>query len=210
MPLVRKSPGDVPQETPRRAAAEVLQELSSASEEVRWNAARAAAGVEDGARALAAALRVESVPRVREAMFTSLARMGDAAGVAAVLPLLRSDDAKLRAGALDALKVMIRGAQDLLPPLLEDADVDVRVLSCELARALPGEAATSLLCHVLRREQDLNVCAAAVDVLAEVGQPDALPALAECGARFGDAPFLAFAIQVAADRIGDRPAHHRG
>jgi HEAT repeat protein len=206
MPIVRKTGGAPP------AAATVngvVEGLSSPSEEVRWTAARAAAGMARCAAPLSAALRVEPVARVREAMFTSLAGMGHA-GAAGVLPLLRSDDANLRTGALDALKILIRSAPDVLPPLLEDADADVRILSCELARMLPGDEATRLLCRLLRDEQQPNVCAAAVDVLAEVGQSEALPVLAACAARFHDAPFLAFAIQVATDRISVQPTLPRG
>jgi len=207
MPLVRKpapaSSGAVP------AITGILEGLTSSSEEARWAAARAAAGTPECAAPLAAALRIEAAPRVREAMLTSLARMGSA-GVAGVLPLLRSSDASLRTGALDALQIMIRTAPDLLPPLLEDADADVRILSCELARSLPGEEATPLLCNLLRHEPHPNVCAAAVDVLAEVGQSEALPVLAACALRFQGTPFLAFAIQVAKDRISRQPAPTRG
>ncbi|MFZ3326051.1 MAG: hypothetical protein WA231_09235 [Methylocella sp.] len=46
-----------------------------------------------------------------------------------------------------------------------------------------------------------NVCAAAVDVLAEIGDVQALPTLWRCAARFPNDPFLAFAIKVAADRL---------
>jgi len=206
MPLVRK-----PRGASRAAPATtgIEEGLSSHSEEERWAAARAATGKPECAAPLAAALRVEAAERVREAMFTSLAGMGHA-GVAGVLPLLRSDDASLRTGALDALRILVRGAPDLLPPLLEDRDVDIRILSCELARALPGDEATRLLCRLLQDEQELNVCAAAVDVLAEVGQGEALPVLAACAARFHDKPFLAFAIQVATDRISVQPALPRG
>ena len=206
MPLVRK-----PRGASRAAPATtgIEEGLSSHSEEERWAAARAATGKLECAAPLAAALRVEAAERVREAMFTSLAGMGHA-GVAGVLPLLRSDDASLRTGALDALRILVRGAPDLLPPLLEDRDVDIRILSCELARALPGDEATRLLCRLLQDEQELNVCAAAVDVLAEVGQGEALPFLAACAARFHDKPFLAFAIQVATDRISVQPALPRG
>ena len=206
MPLVRK-PGGASRPAP--ATTGIVEGLSSHSEEERWAAARAATGKPECAAPLAAALRVEAAERVREAMFTSLAGMGHA-GVAGVLPLLRSDDASLRTGALDALRILVRGAPDLLPPLLEDRDVDIRILSCELARALPGDEATRLLCRLLQDEQELNVCAAAVDVLAEVGQGEALPFLAACAARFHDKPFLAFAIQVATDRISVQPALPRG
>ena len=56
--------------------------------------------------------------------------------------------------------------------------------------------------EILATESQANVCAAAVEVLAEVGGPELLPALAECAARFPDDPFLAFAVQVASERIG--------
>jgi hypothetical protein len=41
-------------------------------------------------------------------------------------------------------------------------------------------------------------------VLAEIGGPSSLRALARCGARFPDDPFLEFAVKAAADRIGAR------
>ncbi len=206
MPFVRKSASAAPP----APAPDLAEGLSSPNEEVRWNAARAAAGTAQCAPALATALRTEPVARVREALLTSLVRIGTADSVAAVLPLLRSDDASLRTGALDALRLMIRNTRELLPPLLQDVDVDVRILSCELARMLPGEEASPLLCELLRREPDVNVCAAAVEVLAEVGQSDALPVLNACAAKFHDTPFLVFAIQVTADRIGTGPARSRG
>ena len=78
-----------------------------------------------------------------------------------------------------------------------------------LARALPGERATALLDDVLLREMDVNVCAAAVDVLAEVGTVEALPALRTCAQRFPESPFLIFAIQVAADRISAQTSPER-
>ena len=67
-----------------------------------------------------------------------------------------------------------------LPALLADSDADVRLLSCELARGLPDDEANRLLCDLLERETEKNVCAAAVEVLAEIGRPEALPALARC------------------------------
>jgi hypothetical protein len=40
-----------------------------------------------------------------------------------------------------------------------------------------------------------------VEVLAEAGQPEALPVLAACARRFADVEFLVFAIDIAADRV---------
>lgn len=189
---------------------DILEGLASPAEEKRWTAARAAAGSATFSRPLAEALQVETIPRVREALLTSLVRIGNAESVAAVLPLLRSDEATLRVAALDALRLMIRDNSDLLRDLLQDSDVDVRVLSCELARELPEEAATELLVELLLSEEDPNVCAAAVEVLAEAGGRESLPALQACASRFSGTPFLAFAIQVASDRIRAGRAHTGG
>jgi hypothetical protein len=153
---------------------------------------------------MAAALRNEGDSRVREAMFTSLARIGTSESADLLISFLRSDSANLRAGALDALRIMVGKMRDLLPRLLGDRDVDIRILSCELARALPGPEATALLSTLLTGEPEVNVCAAAIDVLTEVGGPAALPALAACAQRFRDSPFLGFAIKTATDRINSQ------
>lgn len=208
MPFVRKNLQAAPDKAVTPQA--ILEGLASPSEEQRWNAARAASGSATFSRPLADALEAETVPRVREALLTSLARIGNTESVAAMLPLLRSDDATLRVAALDALRLMIRCTGNLLRDLLHDADVDVRVLSCELARELPEEAATELLCELLQSEEDPNVCAAAVEVLAEAGRREALPALEACAGRFSGTPFLVFAIQVASDRIRAGRMHTGG
>jgi hypothetical protein len=198
MPLVRKP------STPAPAAAAVSPiegtSIEGTSEE-RWAAARAAAEKPDGVALLAAALPQEGDPRVREAIFTGLARIATAESAAAVLPYLRSDDASLRTAAGDALRAMPEAASLHLPRLLADADADVRLLSCELARGLPDGDANRLLCELLEVEAEKNVCAAAVEVLAEIGRPEALPSLTRCAARFDGDPFIAFSIKVAIDRI---------
>jgi HEAT repeat protein len=114
---------------------------------------------------------------------------------------VRSDDASIRRGALDALMAMPHAAAPHLPGLLADADSDVRLLSCEIVRQLPAEDATRLLLPVLNTETVANVCAAAADVLAEIGTADAIPALAVAEARFAGEPFLRFAIETARERI---------
>jgi HEAT repeat protein len=199
VPLVRKP--TQPAALLKPSAAEVLTGLGSGNPEERWAAARAAAELPDTAAALAAALPQESDRRVREAMFTSLARIGTRDSIAGMLPMLRSDNAALRTGALDALRSSVIATHELLPHLLNDPEVDVRILSCELARSLPSEEASRSLCALLDREAEINVCAAAVEVLAEVGNHAALPSLAQCAQRFSQVPFLTFAIKLAADRI---------
>ena len=205
MPLIRKdseppNPSDAPGER---------DALTRGDAQARWAAARALAGRADGVAILADALAREEDPRVREAIFTSLARTASQESVAAMLPYLRSDEASLRTGAIDALRTMPGLVTPHIAALFADADPDVRLLACELARGLPGAEATSLLCALLDAEDQANVCAAAVEVLAEVGLPGALPALERCAARFPNEAFLGFSIRLAAERIGvDAPDRH--
>jgi HEAT repeat protein len=197
MPLIRGSQGAASQgdATQQRAA------LDSPDVESRWMAARALSGRADAVPALAAALAREAMPRVREAIMTALMRIGNAASVEAILPYLRSQDAGLRAAAVEALQALPEAIAPFMPPLLNDGDSDVRLLATELARNMNASEATSLLCGLIEREQHPNVCAAAIDVLTEVGTPAALPALQRCAERFADTPFLPFAITVAIARI---------
>jgi HEAT repeat protein len=199
MPLVRKPTGPARPRSP--SPAEVLVGLGSENPDERWDAARAASELPDSAAAVAAALSRETDPHVREALFTSLTRIGTRDSITRILPMLRSDDAALRTGALDALRSSAAVAREVLPQLLSEPDADVRILSCELARALPSEEASRSLCTLLADEPEVNVCAAAVEVLAEVGTPAALPVLARCARRFPQVPFLSFAIKLATDRI---------
>jgi HEAT repeat protein len=200
MPLIRKGPTDASARGPDGRDVFVL--LIDGTEDERWTAARSVVALPGGIEALADALAIETSQRVRTAMFTSLARAASPASVAAVIPCLRSDDANVRTGALDALRAMPEAVLPRLPDLLRDADADVRLLSCELARNLASSEAATLLCDLLERDSSANVCAAAVEVLAEIGDPRVVPVLRRCADRFPNESFLGFAIKMAIQGVG--------
>jgi len=79
----------------------------------------------------------------------------------------------------------------------------VHAASNRAAASLVSVNCTALPATLIETEQHLNVCAAAVEVLAEVGTSAALPALRSCAARFAGTPFLPFAISIAISRISD-------
>lgn len=70
-----------------------------------------------------------------------------------------------------------------------------------MVRCLPAGETVALLCGLLERETDPNVCLAAVEVLAESGTPEAVPALRRLAGRFPSQPMLPFAVKVAVERI---------
>jgi HEAT repeat protein len=203
MPFVKRGVNPAGGDVPEAGPAASLAALRDPDAEVRWKAARALGGKSEAVPALAVALGSETVPRVREAIMTALLRVGDEASVRALLPYLRAQDAGQRAAAIEALQALPAAIAPFMPALLADADIDVRILATELARNMPAGDATSVLCRLLDGEQQPNVCAAAVDVLAEVGTRDALPTLQACAERFSAVPFLPFAVSTAIARISD-------
>lgn len=208
MPLVRK--GDGPPVGPAAGGEAATDRLLSGTSDERWAAARALSGRPDAVARLGGALGSETDPRVREAILTGLARVGTPESAAAIVPLIRSEDAGLRTGAIDALRAMPSALAAHLSGLLSDLDPDVRLLACDLARALPAPDATRLLADLLLRETEANVCAAAVEALAECGTPDALPALTASAERFAQVPFLVFSLRIAGDRIRAQRRAHDG
>jgi HEAT repeat protein len=196
MPLIRKDAA-----APTGTLPGGPKDLSSPDGETRWAAVRHMARDPANVGALGKALAVESDPRIREALFTGLAQIRTPEAIGYIVPHIRSQDAALRAGALDALSAMPEAVESHLPVLLADPDPDVRLLVCDVVRRLPGPAATRYLCDLLAQERLANVCGAAVDALSEVGDETALPVLADCAARFSAEPFLVFSIKVASSRI---------
>jgi HEAT repeat protein len=208
MPLVRRAPANrgagVNDGLPVASA-----RLRSEKAEDRWEAARHLAAWPAAVGSLAAQLENEPDEHVREAILTSLARINTDESFEAVLRHLRADDASLRTAALDALKLMPEMVNLKFDALLHDSDPDIRILACDLARAALPALAVQSLAAILMAEADINVCAAAIDLLAEIGSVEILPELQACGSRFS-APFLNFSIETAAAEINARSARHGG
>jgi len=175
--------------------------LASASAEERWAAVRAAESRPDAVDLLRRVLASETDPRVREVIFTALVRIGTRDSAEVVVPHLRSDDASLRTAAMDALRAMPEVAGAHLAELLADPDPDVRILACDVARTATGVDSVQLLIDLLEIESVANVCGAAVDVLADIGDSRALAPLDRCKHRFATDPFLAFGIAAALDSL---------
>lgn len=203
MPLIRR---DAPPATPDRDApvSGTVPSLAAVASEDRRAAARRLVVTAETRDATARVLFQENDESVLQALFTALVRSSNPTSVGIALELLRSDDARLRTGALDALKAMPAHVLPHMAQLLRDADTDVRILACDLARAQPPEAIVELLGPVLETDGDGNVCGAAIEVMADVATPEHVPLLLRCAERFPADPFLAFSARTAAQRIGAR------
>lgn len=193
---------EVVDRAPTRDLPGLLTQLRSGDPDQRRWAARDLAAHPQAAAALGEQLLREAAPGVREALLTSLAGMASEAAASALLPLLRSDDAQLRNGAIEALAGMPQAVAPHIAGLLRDGDVDVRIFTVNLLGELSHPQVPGWLAQVLAQEADVNVVAAAVEVLAEVGSPAHADALREARSRFAGDAFIGFAIDIALARIG--------
>jgi HEAT repeat protein len=203
MALLKAAPETPVTETNGTSEA-LLHALESSRAEERRAAARALASRPDAFEPLACALRQENEAVVVTALFAALGAMRDQRYVDLLASLLASDDALVRNQAVEAWQALgedeaVRAAQ-----LLAHADPDVRIFAISVLRAVPVRRAEPPLLALLDTEADPNVCAAAVDLLAEVGSSTAVDRLRSLAQRFVDEDSLRFAIDFAIAQMGGR------
>ena len=178
--------------------------LDSSDAGLRRQAARQLAAVPGSEEVMLARIEVESDPAVREALFLSVMQRGTAQAARGLAELIRSEDAALRNAAIETLAALPTEVEPLMDMLLSDADPDVRILACNLLQMLPHPRVADWLTLVVSEDDHPNVCAAAVDGLAEVGSAECLPTLDALAARFPDDAFLQFAIDTVRARLDTR------
>ncbi|MFV8833641.1 HEAT repeat domain-containing protein [Aquisalimonas sp.] len=205
MPLIRRddaapAPGQERREIPRDREGLIAQ-LDDKRPVARRRASRELAGDAGAVDALCDALEREQDEGCRHAMLTALLVTGGQRVQERLLPLLRSEDAALRNGAIEVLQGMPKLAAGYMDELLADPDSDVRIFAVNILESLRHERVPDWLRGVLERDDHVNVCAAAVDVLTEVGDDHCLDALRQLPARFPGEPFIAFAVRTAERRI---------
>jgi HEAT repeat protein len=184
-----------------RGMEECLGELAAPDADRRRAAARELAGFPGAAAPLCRHLGAEPDATVREAALTSLILINSDEVAGGLVPYFSSEDAALRNGAVEALQQMPEVAGPYVRSLLHDADSDVRIFAVDVLQALCHKEAPRWLCEALEAETHINVCATAVDRLAEIGTPDMIPALRAVARRFKDEPFMGFAVETAISRI---------
>ena len=184
-----------------RDAEGLIAQLRDADPAVRRWAARDLAVHAEAAPHLCAQLLDERDASVRAVLFSSAAQLGGSAVVEGLLPLLRSDDAALRNGAIEVLSGLPAAVAPCIDALLRDADSDVRIFTVNLLGNLPHVQVPEWLGRVLATEAEANVVGAAIEVLAEVGTTETLPALRSAAQRFADDAYIGFSVDLALARI---------
>jgi len=204
MPLIRSSSSAFEDKSPGEAAPDrthLREDIASDDLDVRRGAVRRALRLGD-AEVLAGRLRRESDAALRETILTNLSRIGGVKAARALIGSLRSDDAGLRNAAIETLQNMGECVAPEVERLLDDDDPDLRIHAVNILQSLRSPRVPDIALRVIATDPHVNVCAAAVDVLAEVGRPEMADQLRAVADRFADQPFLGFAVRAAIKRIG--------
>ncbi len=137
---------------------------------------------------------------VQEAADTALRKIGGKEVVAAVKPLLRSDDAPTRNAAMDILRAV--GVHDFptLLELLHDADPDIRIFASDILGSTDSRLAVGPLCDALLKDPEVNVRYQAAVSLGDLCFHEAASCL---GKALCDEEWVQFAVIEALAKIRD-------
>ena len=186
-----------------RNCADLLMELEDASPSARRWAARDLVHCPKAAATLVSRLKFEEDIAVREVILTTLIQLDDASAIGGLVECLRSDDAALRNEVIEAMKQLPSEVAPIMRSLLADPETDVRIFAVNILESLRHPEVESWLVAVIEADAHVNVCAAAVDLLSEVGTAVAAPPLSRLKLRFAQEPYIQFAADLALKRIGE-------
>nr|WP_285293210.1 HEAT repeat domain-containing protein [Burkholderia glumae] len=152
---------------------------------------------------MVAQLQRESSASVRETIMLSLVHLRDQVALDGLVACLRSEDAALRNAAIAAMQQLPEEVAPLMSRLLADPDSDVRIFAVNVLESLRHPSVEAWLLEVIEQDPHVNVCAAAVDLLGEVGSARARAPLQRLQQRFPDEPFIRFAASIALQGLED-------
>ena len=188
--------------TDERGMDGLLKQLASPDPMVRRLGAKDLGKFPDRAvDALADRLTEEEELAVREAIITSLVDIGGPIATRRLILLLRSEDTALRNSAMEALQHSVDQVEPHLNDMLADPDPDVRILTVNLIAGLTLPTIPQLLLKAATCDEHVNVVAAALDFLAEVGVQEMIPSLKTVKDRFPGEPFIIFSVDTVIRRI---------
>lgn len=186
----------------------LIQQLGDANPTARRWAARDLLDCPEASQVLAAHVLCEQDLSVREVILTSLTQLADEVALRCLIQCLRHENAGLRNEAMACLQQMPRQAAPFLKNLLLDEDSDIRIYAVNVLAFFCHPEVEQWLIDLLMNDKHVNVCAAAIDVLAEVGSPEAQDALNAVKQRFAEDAYIQFAANLALTRATESRQCH--
>ena len=179
----------------------LIKSLRDPDPELRRMAAKDLGNCPEAVHALAGAMEVENDRSVRENLMTALGKIANTEAVSVLLTFLRSNNPHIRNEAIEVLKTLPSQVAPQMEKLLKDEDPDVRIFAVNVLESLRHPRVVEWLRRVVEDDSHVNVCATALDLLSEVGDESCIDSLLIAQSKFGDEPYLQFAVRTALDRI---------
>jgi len=186
-----------------RDCASLAEELESDDPLARRWAARDLADCPNASAVLVSRLNREIDISVREIILSTLTSLGDAVAVAGLVECLRSEDAELRNESIEVMKQLPDEVAPIMRGLLCDQDSDVRIFAVNILESLRHPDVETWLIDVISSDENVNVCATALDLLVEVGSKASEVPIKKLMSRFANEPFVQFAGDLAFKRISE-------
>jgi HEAT repeat protein len=180
----------------------LIDQLSDPNPTARRWAARDLVECPDSALALVAQLKVEPDLSVREVILSTLTKLKNQESIDGLIECLRSDDAALRNEVIEMMQQCPDEVENFIQTLLDDKDSDIRIFAVNILEELCHTDIEKWLIGVIDKDPQVNVCATAAGILAEIGTIAARESLAALSRRFANEPFLVFTVELALKRIG--------
>ena len=140
---------------------------------------------------------------IQEAAEYALRKIRGPQVVAALLPLLRSDEAPVRNVAMDILREIGSDSIESMQPYLQDEDPDLRIFITDILGYSPTHQAVLRLSKALLKDPEVNVRYQAAVSLGNLAFPEAVPALCQA---MHDEEWVQFAVVEALAKIKDPSA----
>lgn len=179
----------------------LLAGLRSEDADLRRMSARDLVAFPQACQALGDQLLLEENSEVLDSILNTLGQQGTPLAVEQILPCLRSANTFKRNQAIEVLKGLATEVAPFMEELLQDPDPDVRIFTVNVLESLRHPQVVAWLLDVVQTDPHINVCATALDLLAELGDESCLAALEEAAKRFPEEPYFEFTINMAIQRI---------
>lgn len=178
------------------------QLFTPAVSERRW-AARDLAQYKEASQFLLERLEKEKDISVREVILSSLLAIRDEVAVKGLIELLKSDDAHLRNEVIETLKQMPEEVAPYIERLIKSEEPDLRIFAINIMESLRHPKVLEWLKEILENEENVNVCATALDLVAEIETDEILSSIKKVKEKFKDEPYIQFVSDLAIGRINE-------
>ena len=140
---------------------------------------------------------------VLETLMLAFEKSKDDQVVAPMLALLGSEDVWLRNRAQEVLLQFPHSVMEQVRSVYAISKTDEKIFLMNLMKDLVHPRVAACVIEVLQTETEVNVVAAALEVLLEIGDATCLPVLDALMARFEGNTFISFSIESVKERVLD-------